>query len=127
MQYRIQNTEPIFPASFSKSAVDCIRGLLQMNEVSRLGNGEHGAHDIKTSAFFSVIDFDKLFKKDIISPFKPDVSGALDTKYVPKAYLEAEPRDSVSEADHARSMKRGGDNFVAFTFAGDSTVQQLVK
>jgi hypothetical protein len=24
-------------------------------------------------------------------------------------------------------MKRGGDNFVAFTFAGDSTVQQLVK
>lgn len=125
MQYRIQNTEPIFPASFSKSAVDCLRGLLQMNEANRLGSGENGARDIKSSSFFAVIDFDKLFKKEILPPFKPDVSGALDTKYVPKAYLEAAPRDSVSEVTMTtKSAKRGGGDFAAFTFAGDSTVQQ---
>jgi len=121
MQYRIQNTEPIFPASFSKSACECIRGLLQVNEFNRLGNGENGANDIMSCAFFSVIDFNDLFRREITPPFTPDVSGVLDTKYVPKAYLEAEARDSVSIT---QSTKRGGksDDFVAFTFAGDSGV-----
>jgi len=121
MQYRIQNTEPIFPASFSKSACECIRGLLQVNEFNRLGNGENGANDIMTCAFFSVIDFNALFRREITPPFTPDVSGVLDTKYVPKAYLEAEARDSVSIT---QSAKRGAktDDFVAFTFAGDSGV-----
>ena len=94
-----------------------------MNEALRLGNGENGANDIKTSAFFSVIDFDKLFKKEIMPPFKPDVSGALDTKYVPKAYLEAEARDTVSESVPTSTKRQGkADDFLAFTFAGDSTV-----
>ena len=121
MQYRIQNTEPIFPPSFTKASCDCIRGLLQMNESQRLGNLANGAKDIMNSAFFSVIDFNAMFKRELRPPFTPDVSGALDTKYVPKAYLEAEARDSVSMT---QSTKRGGksDDFGAFTFAGDSTV-----
>ncbi len=47
----------------------------------------------------------------------PDVKNEFDTKYVPKAYLKAEAKDSFAEAP-----KKGedGQNFEAFTFQGDS-------
>ena len=115
MFYRIINTEPSFPGTFSKQACDCIRGLLRVNENERLGSGDNGALDIQKTDFFATIDFDKLYKKEIPPPFHPDVSNELDTKYVPKAYLQAEAKDSIAEPP-----KRGdvGANFEAFTFAG---------
>jgi len=124
MQHRILNTEPVFPPSYSKAACDCIRNLLQVTESKRLGNGENGAKDIMTTDFFSSINFDQLFKKQVVPPFKPDVANETDTKYVPKTYLDVEARDSASVAG-GKSAKRGGkgDDFAAFTFAGDSSVR----
>ena len=116
MFYRIINTEPTFPSSFSRPAVDCLRGLLRVNEADRLGSGDNGAEDLKKTAFFSSIDFEALFRKEIAAPFQPEVSNELDTKYVPKAYLQAEAKDSIAEAP-----KRGDPNanFEAFTFSGN--------
>ena len=120
MFYRIINTAPSFPPSFSPAACDAIRGFLTVKEESRLGSEAcGGATGIKNTAFFSVIDFDKLFRKELPPPFTPEVANEFDTKYVPKAFLDAEAKDSFAEP-----KRRGqqAQNFDAFTFVGDSAL-----
>lgn len=116
MFYRIINTAPSFPPQFSTEACDCIRALLNVSENDRLGSGPRGARDIMDTAFFSTINFDALYRREIIPPFRPDVINEFDTKYVPKTYLQAEARDSVVE------KKKGevNPNFEAFTFRGEN-------
>ena len=118
MFYRIINTAPSFPPQFSTESCDCIRALLNVSEQDRLGSGPRGARDIMETAFFSSIDFDALNRRELPPPFLPDVVNELDTKYVPKTYLQAEARDSVVET------KKGevNPNFEAFTFRGDSAM-----
>lgn len=120
MFYRIINTTPSFPPQFSTEACDCIRSLLSVSEQDRLGAGSRGARDIMDTAFFSTIDFDKLLKRELVPPFKPDVVNEFDTKYVPKTYLQAEARDS--EVD----KKKGEVNpdFEAFTFKGEGAMDK---
>lgn len=120
MFYRIINTEPSFPSSFSAGAVSCIRGLLRVNELERLGTSATGATAIKQTEFFSDIDFDKLMRREISPPFTPEVVNEFDTRYVPKAYLQAEAKDSIIEP---KQRKKGDNpNFEAFTFAGDKVL-----
>ena len=59
-------------------------GLLTVDGTQRLGSQAGGVGDIKTSPFFADVDFAKVDGKKIPVPFIPDVSGELDTKYVPK-------------------------------------------
>jgi hypothetical protein len=119
MFYRIVNRDPNYPSTFSPAACDCIGGLLRKKEEERLGNTENGAKDIMTTAFFSVIDFDQLNRREVKPPFKPDVSSELDTAYVPESLLKTEAKDSFSEPS-----KKGEKNpeFEAFTFKGDSAL-----
>jgi len=119
MFYRIINVVPNFPQTFTPEACDCIRGLLTVNELERLGSGDNGARDIMNTDFFSVIDFDALLRKEISPPFQPEVNNETDTRYVPKAYLQAEAKDSIAEP-----VRRGdvAGNFNDFTFAGESVM-----
>lgn len=121
MFYRIINTEPSFPQTFSQEAVVCIRGLLRVDESERLGSGPRGAQDIIESDFFKVIDFDKLYRREIPPPFVPEVANEFDTKYVPKVYLQADAKDSMSDEKPAGKKGRGDHNpvFEEFTFAGE--------
>ena len=78
-----------------------------------------GAEGIMNTAFFKVIDFQKLFNKELKPPFTPEVVNEIDTKYVPKAFLDAEAKDSFSEP------KKKGEhhqNFDDFTFKGESAM-----
>lgn len=122
MFYRIINTEPSFPPTFSPEACNCIRGLLRVNEMERLGSGERGAQEIMTSDFFSVIDFDALYRREIPPPFTPEVVNEFDTKYVPKAYLQAEAKDSFDE--QPKKKGEANPNFEAFTFRGDKAMDR---
>ena len=119
MFYRIIHTEPTFPREFSADARDCCQGLLRVREEERLGSGVNGARDIMATAFFSCVDFDALNQREISPPFVPDVRDELDTKYVPKAYLKADAKDSIVDAP-----RRGDTNpvFEEFTFTGDSVL-----
>jgi hypothetical protein len=120
MFYRIINTEPSFPPTFSQEACVCIRGLLKVDESERLGSSSKGAQDIMETDFFKVIDFNKLFRREIPPPFVPEVVNEFDTKYVPKVYLQADAKDSMDEGKPGG--KRGKDHnpvFEDFTFAGN--------
>jgi serine/threonine protein kinase len=81
MFYRIINTEPSCPPTFSPEAVSCIKGLLRVNEAERLGSGEEGAQEIMDCEFFSTINFDALYDRKIPPPFTPEVINEFDTKY----------------------------------------------
>lgn len=120
MFYRIMNTEPSFPSTFSPESCECIKGLLRVNEERRLGSGATGAQEIINTEFFSTINFDKLYRKEVVPPYQPDVTSELDTKYVPKAYLQAEAKDSISEPRKRNDPNIG--NFEAFTFSGDGSM-----
>lgn len=118
MFYRIINTEPSFPPTFSPEACTCIRGLLQVDESKRLGSGPRGGAEIMESDFFKVLNFDTLYRRELPPPFTPEVVNEFDTKYVPKAYLQAEAKDSFTEK---KNNKKKNDQpvFDQFTFAGE--------
>ena len=119
MFYRIMNSEPQFPPQvFSVKAMECITALLKTNVQMRLGSGPTGAIEIMESPFFADIDFEALLRREIVPPFKPEVSSPLDTTYVPKSFCKMDPtRDSVSEP-----MPKGQQlNFPEFSYSGDSS------
>jgi len=117
MFYRIINTEPSFPPTFSPESCTCIRGLLQVEESKRLGSGPRGGAEIMESDFFKVINFDALYRRELAPPFAPEVVNEFDTKYVPKAYLQAEAKDSFTEKKNKK--KNDQPVFDQFTFAGE--------
>ena len=115
MFFNIMNSTPQFPLSFSEKACSVLRALLNVNPTKRLGFND--IEQLKKHSFFSSIDWDKLFKKQIKPSYLPDVSNELDCKYVPKTYLRAEAKDSICK-------KPGRDeklNFQEFTFMGETS------
>jgi hypothetical protein len=117
MFYRIIHTRPSYPPNFSPEVQDCLSGLLRVSDQERLGNGENGGQAIMETPFFSVIDFEALTRRAVPPPFTPEVVDELDTKYVPKAYLKDEAKDSFSEP-----VKGGNANFDQFTFKGETSL-----
>lgn len=113
MFFRITSTEPVFPPLFQPDAVDVIKKLLKIDISDRLGT--NSADEIKATAFFSTINFDKLYNKEIVPPFRPDVSGQTDTKYVASSLLQADVKDSIAEAP----KKGDSSNFGDFNYTPD--------
>ncbi len=95
MFYRIINEPPSFPPNFSAEACDVIRGLLTVSEAERLSSTSVGAKDIMQSAFFSTIDFDALYRKELNPPFIPDLVNEVHIKYVSNECLQTEACDSL--------------------------------
>lgn len=115
MFFNIMNSTPQFPLSFSEKACSVLRALLTVDPTKRLGNN---IDDLKNHKFFSSINWEALYKKEVRPVYVPDVSNELDCKYVPKTYLRAEAKDSICQ-------KPGKDeklDFQEFTFMGETSV-----
>lgn len=54
--------------------------------------GINGIEDLKNHEFFLPIDWNKLYKKEVIPPFKPAVSKADDTFYFDSEFTAKTPR-----------------------------------
>ena len=97
MFQKIRKADVTYPVSFSPAAKNVIKMMLCIDPALRLGNKEGGSKDIIESEFFSVIDFNLLYKRQVQPPFLPEVTSPMDTRYVPRAYLFADARDSMAE------------------------------
>lgn len=75
----IRNGTLEYPASVSKPAKRVLMGLLTKDPVRRLGSGPTDAEEIKEKQFFNDIDFDKLMRGEIPTPWTPPIQGNLDT------------------------------------------------
>ena len=107
--------EPTFPPTFSNGACTCIRGLLKVNEADRLGNGPGGAKDIMNSEFFSVYDFEQIYRKEVVPPFRPNVKNEIDTTYISDSYLIETAKDSFANTSAPAAV----DQFEEFSYEGD--------
>lgn len=63
----------------SKEAKDLISNLLKIEPEKRLGY--KNSDEIKNSAFFKLINFDKMYNKEYIPSFRPKFNGKTDLKY----------------------------------------------
>uniref|UniRef100_A0A668AG74 Ribosomal protein S6 kinase n=1 Tax=Myripristis murdjan TaxID=586833 RepID=A0A668AG74_9TELE len=104
------------PQFLSAEAQSLLRALFKRNPSNRLGSGADGAEEIKRHCFFSTIDWNKLFRKEIKPPFRPAVARPDDTFYFDSEFTSRTPKDSpgVPPSAGAHQLFRGF-SFVAST------------
>ena len=64
------------PAYMSSEAASLLRGLLQREPPKRLGYGPKGSEDIMAHAFFRPLNWGRLLRREMASPFRPSVNHA---------------------------------------------------
>lgn len=115
MYEKIVRGKLTFPAYLSSSARSVLTGLLTRDPKLRLG-ARGGIEDLKRHPFFDGLDWDKLYRKEIIPPFKPAVTeGKMDTSYVDEEFKKETPKDTPDVASNTLRQKVKFENF---TFAG---------
>lgn len=80
---KIRYKNPNFYHYHSAVATDLISKLLAKDPSKRLGS-QRGAEEIKEHPFFADIDWDKMMKKQIPTPYKPLLDSKDDTKHFDK-------------------------------------------
>ncbi|XP_033229291.1 ribosomal protein S6 kinase 2 beta-like isoform X2 [Belonocnema kinseyi] len=95
------------PNNLSPEAQALLRVLFKRNPVNRLGHG--GGDEIKNHAFFSTIDWEALYHKEIKPPFKPAASREDDAFYFDNEFTCKTPKDSpgVPASANAHELFRG--------------------
>ncbi|XP_043991551.1 RAC-gamma serine/threonine-protein kinase isoform X2 [Gambusia affinis] len=70
-----------FPRTLSADAKSLLSGLLIKDPNKRLGGGPEDAKEIMRHSFFSGIDWQDVYDKKLVPPFKPQVTSETDTRY----------------------------------------------
>ncbi|KAJ8266973.1 hypothetical protein GJAV_G00136780 [Gymnothorax javanicus] len=97
------------PQFLSAEAQSLLRNLFKRNPGNRLGAGPDGVEEIKRHPFYSVIDWNKLFRREISPPFKPASGRPDDTFYFDPEFTAKTPKDSpgVPASANAHQLFRG--------------------
>ncbi|XP_030890616.1 ribosomal protein S6 kinase alpha-1 [Leptonychotes weddellii] len=97
------------PQFLSTEAQSLLRALFKRNPANRLGSGPDGAEEIKRHAFYSTIDWNKLYRREIKPPFKPAVAQPDDTFYFDTEFTSRTPKDSpgIPPSAGAHQLFRG--------------------
>jgi len=94
---------------FSSEASSLLSALLVVQPAKRLSN----PLEIKKHEFFRGVDWQKLAKKQLKPPFKPNVSNVKDLKYFDKMFTE----ESINETPMIKNMPgAAGNTFQGFTY-----------
>uniref|UniRef100_A0A6A7FRR2 non-specific serine/threonine protein kinase n=2 Tax=Hirondellea gigas TaxID=1518452 RepID=A0A6A7FRR2_9CRUS len=115
------------PSYLSVEAQSLLRSLFKRNAANRLGAGPNGVENLKMHAFFGRIDFYKLYRKEVVPPFKPAVSKADDTFYFDSEFTARTPRDSpgVPASANAHQLFRGFSYVAPPLLEGEDTIDAL--
>ncbi|ETO30586.1 hypothetical protein RFI_06532, partial [Reticulomyxa filosa] len=116
MYRKIQEAPLLFSSSLSKECKDLISQMLTRDPNKRLGSGEKDFKDIQGHPFFGSIDWDQLYNKEIIPPYKPPIKGGDDdTSLFDKEFTQEAVVDTHAEAP-VLGKDAKGDDFNQFTF-----------
>ncbi|KAF4707629.1 hypothetical protein FOZ62_015646, partial [Perkinsus olseni] len=110
-----------FPKYFDKNAKGLVKKLLTADLSKRYGNLKNGADDIKKHKWFATIAWDKLVRKEIPPPYKPEMKDEKDvsnyedipesTELPPSVPAAADPftdcRIISGTQAHDRKQKKG--------------------
>lgn len=103
-----------------------VKGLLNRNPENRLG-AQDDARELRRHPFFHDIDWDHLIQKKIPPPFKPHVASETDTSNFDPEFTEASTSLFKSMKVGTPLSPRIQDNFVGFTFVGESSMDEHFK
>ncbi|XP_078504843.1 ribosomal protein S6 kinase alpha-2 isoform X1 [Lissotriton helveticus] len=111
------------PQFLSGEAQSLLRALFKRNPSNRLGAGLDGVEEIKRHLFFSTIDWNKLYRKEIKPPFKPAVGRPEDTFHFDPEFTTRTPTDSpgVPPSANAHHLFRG------FSFVAPNLGQEYMQ
>ncbi|KAM9808602.1 RAC-gamma serine/threonine-protein kinase isoform X2 [Syngnathus typhle] len=70
-----------FPRTLSADAKSLLSGLLIKDPNKRLGGGPDDAKEIMRHSFFTGVDWQHVYDKKMVPPFKPQVTSETDTRY----------------------------------------------
>lgn len=89
----------IFEQCFSQMLVSCLHksciDLIVRNIelfADDVGAGAGGVEEIKCHSFFASVDWDKLYRRDIVPPFKPVVNRADEAFYFDTEFTSRTPK-----------------------------------
>uniref|UniRef100_A0A7N6FIM4 non-specific serine/threonine protein kinase n=1 Tax=Anabas testudineus TaxID=64144 RepID=A0A7N6FIM4_ANATE len=104
------------PQFLSLEAQSLLRMLFKRNPANRLGAGPDGVEEIKRHAFFSTIDWNKLYRRELQPPFKPAAGKPDDTFCFDPEFTAKTPKDSpgIPPSANAHQLFKGF-SFVAPT------------
>ncbi|XP_054647815.1 ribosomal protein S6 kinase alpha-6 isoform X3 [Dunckerocampus dactyliophorus] len=104
------------PQFLSLEAQSLLRMLFKRNPTNRLGAGPDGVEEIKRHAFFSTIDWNKLYRRELQPPFKPAAGKPDDTFCFDPEFTAKTPKDSpgIPPSANAHQLFKGF-SFVAPT------------
>lgn len=117
MYQKILNGELRFPDTMSPDACSLLEGLLTRDPAKRFGSD---FNVIKNHPFFSALDWDKLERKEIDPPFKPEVYGKEDTDQIDPMFTNEKAVDSLVTDSNLTGDEAA--QFVDFTYVGESTL-----
>ena len=86
----ILTEEPPYPENLASDAVDLIRKLLVRKPEERLGY-QKGAEEIMDHGFFTSIDWDALYRKEVMPPFRPTIRDRNDLSNVDSEITSTAP------------------------------------
>jgi serine/threonine protein kinase len=114
---KIRKSELSYPPSVSRPAVNVLKGLLTKDPTRRLGSGPSDAEDIKVHDFFSSISWDKLMMGEVSPPWRPTITGALDTSQFDKEFTNIPVFSPHSKPQaHVFGLTPNDSHFEGFTF-----------
>uniref|UniRef100_A0A8D3CUG0 non-specific serine/threonine protein kinase n=1 Tax=Scophthalmus maximus TaxID=52904 RepID=A0A8D3CUG0_SCOMX len=70
-----------FPRTLGPEARSLLFGLLKKDPMQRLGGGPDDAKEIMQHKFFAGIEWQDVYEKKLVPPFKPKVTSETDTRY----------------------------------------------
>lgn len=113
MYEKILKSKLTFPTHLSAAAQGLLSRLLDRNPKTRLG--ATSADEIKKHEFFIGLDWEKLYRKELKAPFKPNnTDGTTDTSNIDDEFKQETPKDTPVIVSTMRSKI----NFPDFTYVG---------
>jgi serine/threonine protein kinase len=76
---KIRKSELHYPPNIQRPAKMLLKGLLTKDPIRRLGSGPSDAEEIKSHGFYAEIDWVRLAAGEVTPPWRPNISGTLDT------------------------------------------------
>eukprot|EP01083_Nonionella_stella_P149538 475135_1 len=104
---KILEAQLLFPPNLSSDCKDLITKLLCRDPKQRLGAGPEDVEQIKTHSFFNNIEWDKLYRKDVVPPYKEDKCRDFDQELI----FFNEPCLSSHDPDTELTGNDGFDDF----------------
>ncbi|XP_076003078.1 ribosomal protein S6 kinase alpha-2 [Genypterus blacodes] len=108
------------PQFLSPEVQSLLRALFKRNPANRLGAGPEGVEEIKRHRFFSSIDWNRLYRKEMRPPFKPTVGRPEDTFHFDPEFTSRTPTDSPGLPPSANTHQL----FRGFSFVATSPNQE---